>query len=199
MVCLVFLASGCSSVKKWTGMTTPDEEEVAREAKEAAAPELVGETVVIDGKTYVRSRNPYYLTYPAEPEYVYAEKGKEFVGIGETLSRMRSKITGKDTKATTGVPPEQVQEMVRQEVERIMREQGRGGELFPVQGEIPQPVQRPGRGGSPGVKRDSQRDMTASTSPWPITCGRTCSGKETSSSFPKPPQKRPSQNSWAAS
>ena len=51
--------------------------------KEASVPpEVAGETVVIDGKTYVRSRNPYYLTYPAEPEYIFVEKGKEFVGLG---------------------------------------------------------------------------------------------------------------------
>ena len=155
IVCLVFLVSGCTRMKKWTGMTSPDDEEVAREAKEAAAPEVAGETVVIDGKTYVRSRNPYYLTFPAEPEYVYAEKGKEFVGLGETMSRMRAKITGKETKSTAGVPPEQVQEMVRQEVERIMREQGRGGELYLSQSEIQQPLQRPGGGGDPGVERDS--------------------------------------------
>ncbi len=131
IVSLVFLASGCTTVKKWTGMTTPDDEEVAREAKEASVPpELAGESVVIDGKTYVRSRNPYYLTYPAEPEYVYAEKGKEFVGLGETMARMRARISGTDSKAKAGVPPEKVQEMVRQEVERIMREQGRGGDLF---------------------------------------------------------------------
>jgi hypothetical protein len=138
---LVLAGSGCTTVKKWTGMTTPDEEEISREAKESATPpELVGETVVIDGKTYVRSRNPYYLTYPAEPEYVYAEKGKEFVGLGETLSRMRAKITGKETtKGTAGVPPEKVQEMVRQEVERIMREQGRGGELFVSKVKSPSP------------------------------------------------------------
>ena len=131
IISLFLLASGCTTVKKWTGMTSPDDEEVAREAKEASVPpELAGETVVIDGKTYVRSRNPYYLTFPAEPEYVYAEKGKEFVGLGETMAKLRAKITGKDSKATTGVPPEKVQEMVRQEVERIMREQGRGGDLF---------------------------------------------------------------------
>ncbi len=81
-------------------MTTPDDEEVAQEAKEAGTPtpEQTGETVVIDGKTYVKSRNPYYLTYPAEPEYVYAEKGKEFTGLGETMAKLRDKITGKSPK-----------------------------------------------------------------------------------------------------
>ena len=131
IISLFLLASGCTTVKKWTGMTSPDDEEVAREAQEASVPpELAGETVVIDGKTYVRSRNPYYLTYPAEPEYIFVEKGKEFVGLGGTIAKLRAKISGKDSKATTGVPPEKVQEMVRQEVERIMREQGRGGDLF---------------------------------------------------------------------
>ncbi len=130
---LVILVSGCTKVKKVVGLTTPDDEEVAREAQEAggrATPGQAGETVVIDGKTYVKSRNPYYLTYPAEPEFVYAEKGKEFVGLGDTMAKLREKYTGKSTKTTGGVPPEQVQELVRQEVARILREQGRGGELF---------------------------------------------------------------------
>jgi hypothetical protein len=127
----MLILSGCTKVKKWAGMTTPDDEEVAKEAKEAqASPEQAGETVVIDGKTYVKSRNPYYMTYPGEPEYVYYEKGKEFTGLAESMARLRQKITGKGSKSTTGVPPEQVQEMVRQEVARIMREQGRGGELY---------------------------------------------------------------------
>ncbi|MBM4286620.1 MAG: hypothetical protein FJ135_00475 [Deltaproteobacteria bacterium] len=125
----VLLASGCTTVKKWTGLTTPDDEEVAREAKEAMHPQ-VGETVVIDGKTYVRSRNPYYLTYPEEPEYIYAEPGKEFTGLGGTMAKLREKYFGREEKAAAGVPPEKVQELVRQEVERILREQGRGGELY---------------------------------------------------------------------
>jgi hypothetical protein len=132
LLSFVLGVSGCTTVKKWTGITSPDDEEVAREAKESSTPsELSGEPVVIDGKTYVRSRNPYYLTVPGEPEYVYAEKGKEFVGFSETMARLRAKITGRETsKGSAGVPPEKVQEMVRQEVARIMREQGRGGELF---------------------------------------------------------------------
>jgi hypothetical protein len=141
MVTLVLFVSGCTKVKRWTGMSTPDEEEVAREAKEAATPTgAAGEVVEIDGKTYVRSKNPYYLTYPAEPEFIYAEKGKEFVGLGESLARMRAKVTGKEaSKGISGVPPEKVQEMVRQEVERIMREQGRGGELFVSKVKSPSP------------------------------------------------------------
>ncbi len=130
IVCLVFLAAGCTTVKRWTGMTTPDEEEMAREAKEAVVTPQAGDMVVIDGKTYVRSRNPYYLTYPAEPEFIYTEKGKEFVGLAESMSRLRQRWFGKSTKTTEGVPPEKVQELVRQEVDRILREQGRSGELF---------------------------------------------------------------------
>ena len=122
--------SGCTTIKKWTGLQTADDEEVAREAKEAAtAPEAVGDTVVIDGKTYVRGRNPYYLTYPAEPEFVYYEKGKEFKGLGDVIAEWRDRWSGKD-KTMAGVPPEKVQEMVRAEVERILREQGRSGDLF---------------------------------------------------------------------
>jgi hypothetical protein len=132
MLSFVFLASGCTTAKRWAGITTPDDEEVAREAKESSTPaEQLGDTVVISGKTYVRSKNPYYLTYPNEPEFVYAEKGREFTGLGDTMAKLRNRITGKETaKGTAGVPPEKVQEMVRQEVARIMREQGRGGELF---------------------------------------------------------------------
>jgi hypothetical protein len=129
------ILSGCTKVKRWTGVTSPDDAEVAQEAREAQGSpgqtgQPTGDTVVIDGKTYVKSRNPYYLTYPAEPEYVYYEKGREFTGIADSMAKLREKITGKSSKATTGVPPEQVQEMVRQEVARIMREQGRGGELY---------------------------------------------------------------------
>ncbi|MGQ9919993.1 MAG: hypothetical protein ACUVRZ_01555 [Desulfobacca sp.] len=130
LVLLVFSLQGCTTIKKWTGLQTADDEEVAREAKEAAvAPEAVGDTVVIGGKTYVRGRNPYYLTYPAEPEFVYYEKGKEFTGLGDVLAKWRDQRSGKE-KGITGVPPEKVQEMVRAEVERILREQGRGGDFF---------------------------------------------------------------------
>ncbi len=124
------LAQGCTTLKKWTGLYTADDEEVAREAKEAAtAPEAVGDTVVIDGKTYVRGRNPYYLTYPAEPEYVYYEKGKEWQECKNVLAKWRDRRSGRD-KALAGIPPEKVQELVRAEVERILREQGRAGDLF---------------------------------------------------------------------
>jgi len=129
-ICLLFLLQGCTTIKKWTGLQTADDEEVAREAKEAATtPEAAGDTVVIGGKTYVKGRNPYYLTYPAEPEFVYYEKGKEFTGLGDALAKWRDRRSGKE-KGMAGVPPEKVQEMVRAEVERILREQGRGGDIF---------------------------------------------------------------------
>ncbi len=139
---LVIFVSGCTPVKRMVGLSSPDDEEVAKEAKEAGspAPGQAGETVVIDGKTYVKSRNPYYLTYPAEPEFVYAEKGKEFTGLGDTMAKLRERYFGKSSKTTGGgVPPEQVQELVRQEVARIMREQGRGGELFVSKVKSPSP------------------------------------------------------------
>ncbi len=73
------------------------------------------------------------------------------------MAKLREKVTGKSSKATTGVPPEQVQEMVRQEVARIMREQGRGGELYLSKTKsIHQPLQRPRRGGDPGFEQHSQ-------------------------------------------
>ena len=61
-------------MKQWAGYGTDDEDE------ETAPPEAQQETVMIDGKPYVRSKNPYWLTEPRAPEYLYVEKGKEFVG-----------------------------------------------------------------------------------------------------------------------
>ena len=49
---------GCTTVKKWAGMESDDEFE------ETAPPEARQETVMIDGKPYVRSKNPYWLTEP---------------------------------------------------------------------------------------------------------------------------------------
>ena len=40
---------------------------------------------MIDGKPYVRSKNPYWLTEPQAPEYLYVEKGTEFVGAQQHL------------------------------------------------------------------------------------------------------------------
>ena len=70
---LVF--NGCSTTKKWLGLGSEDDEEAA----ENVPPESKQETVMIDGKPYVRSKNPYWLSYPNAPEYIYVEKGREFV------------------------------------------------------------------------------------------------------------------------
>jgi len=84
---------------------------------------------MIDGKPYVRSRNPYYLTYPNQPEYFYVEKGREFVGMQQTMINSLAKALGREqAKAAKGsVPPDKIQELVRQEVDRVLREQGLGG------------------------------------------------------------------------
>ena len=54
-------AGGCTTVKKWAGMESEDEFE------ETAPPEARQETVMIDGKPFIRSKNPYWLT---EPQYL---------------------------------------------------------------------------------------------------------------------------------
>jgi hypothetical protein len=84
---------------------------------------------MIDGKPYVRSKNPYYLTYPNTPEYLYVEKGKEFVGAQQHLINSLAKALGAQQAKAAGktIPPDKLQEMVRAEVDRILREQGLGG------------------------------------------------------------------------
>jgi hypothetical protein len=115
---------GCSSAKKtWrkvSGTRAPDPE---LEAEAKAPPESVKEEIVIDGKVWVRSKNPEYNYIPGEPEYIYAEKGKEFVGLTDWIAAGLAKRMGIDTKQK-GVPEDKVKEMVRQEVDRILREQG---------------------------------------------------------------------------
>ena len=68
---------GCGAAKntwrKVSGTRAPDAE---LEAEAKAPPESIQEEVVIDGKTWVRSKNPEYNYIPGEPEYIYAEKGK---------------------------------------------------------------------------------------------------------------------------
>lgn len=144
MLLIALAGGGCTTVKRWVGLSSPEDEELDREARETSPfpPGMEEETVVIDGKTYVRSRNPYYLTDPVAPEYVYVEKGREYVGLRENLARLFAKYSG-DSKKTAGVPPEKVQEMVRQEVERLLREQGQGGLLFAARTKSPSPF--PGR------------------------------------------------------
>ena len=123
----VLVPVGCSKVKeKWrqvSGTRAPDAD-LEDEAK--SPPEALQEEVVIDGKTWVRSRNPYYLTFPNEPEYIYAEKGRELKTAKGMLVASIARQLGLDKKAkeTKGVPEERVQELVRQEVDRILKEQG---------------------------------------------------------------------------
>jgi hypothetical protein len=119
---------GCSSspvtsVKKWVGWDKGEEDE------EALPPEAKEEVVMVDGKQYVRSKNPYWLTYPEQPEYLYVEKGKEFVGMQQHLINALAKAVGKEKAkaAGKGIPPDKLQELVRAEVDRILREQGLSG------------------------------------------------------------------------
>jgi hypothetical protein len=134
LLAAALLAGGCStvdSVKKWVGYGTDDEGE------ETAPPEAQQETVMIDGKPYVRSKNPYYLTYPNTPEYLYVEKGKEFVGAQQHLINSLAKALGAQQAKAAGktIPPDKLQEMVRAEVDRILREQGLGGFVSQGKGE----------------------------------------------------------------
>jgi hypothetical protein len=120
------LASGCGtwkSVKQWAGYRASDEEE------EATPPEAQQETVMIDGKPYVRSKNPYWLTYPEQPEYIYVQKGKEFHGLQDYLIKALAEAIGKEKAKSQGrtIPPDKLQELVRAEVDRIMKEQGLAG------------------------------------------------------------------------
>jgi hypothetical protein len=126
-VALVLVPVGCSNVKdKWrrlSGTRAPDSD-LEEEAR--TPPEARQEEVVIDGKAWVRSRNPYYLTMPNEPEYIYAEKGKELKTFQSMLIASVARKLGLDAKSreAQGIPPEKVQEMVHQEVDRLLREQG---------------------------------------------------------------------------
>ena len=105
---------------------------------------------MIDGKPYVRSKNPYWLSEPQAPEYLYVEKGTEFVGAQQYLIHSLAKAIGAQQAKTAGktIPPDKLQEMVRAEVDRILREQGLGG--FVSQGKGGRLGHcRPGRGGHP--------------------------------------------------
>ncbi len=120
------VSMGCSaatSLKNWvTGSRSGDEDE------DTVPPEAQQETVMIDGKPYVRSKNPYWLTYPEQPEYIYVEKGKEFKGMQQRLIDAIAKAVGKEKeKGGKTIPPDKLQEMVKAEVDRILREQGLGG------------------------------------------------------------------------
>jgi hypothetical protein len=119
---LLFCGCGAwKSIKQWAGYGVADDVDEPK-----VPPEAVQEEVVIDGKTWVRSKNPYWLTYPDQPEYIYVEKGREFVGLqGHLLRSLRKKLGLEEGKAK-GVPEDRVQELVRKEVERLLREQGIG-------------------------------------------------------------------------
>jgi hypothetical protein len=118
---------GCStmtSVKNWVAGSRSSEEE-----EDATPPEAQQETVMIDGKPYVRSKNPYWLTYPNQPEYIYVQKGKEFHGMQDYLIQSLAKAIGREKEKAAGktIPPDKLQELVKAEVDRILREQGLGG------------------------------------------------------------------------
>src|SRR3974390_1806356 len=74
----VLVPAGCSRMKeRWRQVSGTRAPASHLEEEATSPPEAAKEEVVIDGKTWVRSRNPYYLTMPNEPEYVNTEKGKE--------------------------------------------------------------------------------------------------------------------------
>lgn len=128
------ISLGCGawkSVKDWAGYPGVDDEE------ETVPPEAVQETVMIDGKPYVRSKNPYWLTYPDQPEYIYVEKGREFVPMQQRLVQALARAVGKEKEKTAGkaVPPDKLKELVQAEVDRILREQGLGGFVSKARGE----------------------------------------------------------------
>jgi hypothetical protein len=122
VIIAVLAAGGCTTMKQWVGLEKPSEED-----EDLIPPEAKEEQVIIDGKTYVRSKNPYWLNTPGAPEYMYVEKGREMVGLQQRIIDSIAKAIGKREAKASAVPPEKVQELVRQEVERILREQGLGG------------------------------------------------------------------------
>jgi hypothetical protein len=129
ILAVVLLPAGCSRMKeKWrqvSGTRAPDSD---LEGEAMAPPEAKQEEVVIDGKTWVRSRNPYYLLIPNEPEYIYAEKGTELKTAKQFILAGLAKQLGWEPKSKEGkgIPEEKVKEMVQKEVDRLLREQGLG-------------------------------------------------------------------------
>jgi hypothetical protein len=123
--------NGCGTMKKWVGWDTSEEDE------EMVPPEAQKETVMIDGKPYVRSKNPYWLSYPDAPEYLYVPKGTEFVGLQQHLINSLARAIGREQTKAAGktLPPDKLQEMVRAEVDRILREQGLGSLMSQARGE----------------------------------------------------------------
>jgi hypothetical protein len=130
LVSAVFLLGGCNKMKQWAGYG------IDEEGEETVPPEAKQETVIIEGKPYVRSKNPYWLTYPNAPEYLYVQKGTEFVGAQQYLMQSLVKAVSEQQAKAAGktIPPDKLQEMVRAEVDRILREQGLGGFVSQAKG-----------------------------------------------------------------
>jgi len=128
---VILTLGGCATAKKWVGWDKGEDEE------ELVAPEAKEETVIIEGKTYVRSKNPYWLIQPGAPEYFYVEKGREFVTAQQYLINALAKAVGKEKDKAAGkaIPADKIQELVRQEVDRVLREQGLGGFVSRGKGE----------------------------------------------------------------
>ena len=102
LVSATLLSGGCSTVKQWAGYGSDDADE------ETAPPEARQETVMIDGKPYVRSKNPYWLSQANAPEYLYVEKGTEFVGAQQMLLNSLAKAMGREQAKVAGktIPPD---------------------------------------------------------------------------------------------
>ncbi len=129
--CAVTGCGAWTSLKSWAGYNTGGEED-----EETVPAEAQQETVMIDGKPYIRSKNPYWLTYPEQPEYIYVEKGREFKGMQQRLIESIAKAIGKEKeKGAKTIPPDKLQELVKAEVDRILREQGLGGFVSQGRGE----------------------------------------------------------------
>jgi len=131
LMSVALLAVGCSTVKKWTGYDSGDDTDA-----EMAPPESQQETVIIDGKPFIRSKNPYWMSVADSPEYLYVQKGEQFVGAQQHLINSLVKAVGlqQEKAAGKGIPPDKLQEMVRSEVDRILREQGLGGFVSQAKG-----------------------------------------------------------------
>jgi hypothetical protein len=128
VVLLIMVTVGCGtwgSVKEWAGYSTGDDEDM----EDMVPPESQQETVMIDGKPYIRSKNPYWMSVADAPEYLYVEKGTEYIGAQQHLINQLAKAVGAQQQKAAGktIPPDKLQEMVRVEVDRILREQGLGG------------------------------------------------------------------------
>ena len=91
------MVAGCSGLKsQWRKVsgTRPADADLEEEAK--VPPESIQEEVVVDGKTYVRSKNPEYNYMVGEPEYIYAEKGTEFIGLTARMVESLARRLGID-------------------------------------------------------------------------------------------------------